>query len=256
MLIVLLARPELLVRRPQLAAPAPGERHRPGDAVPRRHRRALRRAGGRAARRPPERAGRARRGQPAVRHRNRPGDARPGLTVGGPTRRRRRPAGHRVDADALAALAAPASLQVLVASRLDLLPAPERSALCRGVRSSARPSPSVRWLQRAATGDELTDRLRELIGRDLLTTVTDRLSAEEGQYAFVQTVVRTVAYQTQSRRDRLQRHLAVVEYLESAADSDSELSTVIAQHLRDALDLVGPTDAQRTELTSRTPRNG
>src|SRR5207245_1551811 len=77
--------------------------------------------------------------------------------------------------------------------------------------------------------------LRELFGRDLLTTVTDRLSSEEGQYAFVQSVVRTVAYQTQSRRDRLQRHLDVVAHLEAGADNDSELTTVIAQHLRDAL---------------------
>ncbi len=93
--------------------------------------------------------------------------------------------------------------------------------------------------------------VRELIRRDLLTTITDRLSSEEGQYAFVQTVVRTVAYQTQSRRDRLARHLAVVGYLEASAGTDNALSTVIAQHLRDALALVGPEDDQRAELTQR-----
>jgi tetratricopeptide (TPR) repeat protein len=81
--------------------------------------------------------------------------------------------------------------------------------------------------------------------------VTDRLSAEEGQYSFVQSVVRTVAYQTQSKRDRLERHLAAVAYLESLADSDSELNTVISQHLRDAVGLVSADDPQRAELARR-----
>jgi class 3 adenylate cyclase/tetratricopeptide (TPR) repeat protein len=177
-----------------------------------------------------------------------------GLTVGGPTRT---PGAVRlgtgVDAATLDALAAPASLQVLIASRLDLLPAPERSVLAAA--SVLGQTFTLGALE--ATSGRTTDLpvvLRELIGRDLLTTVTDRLSAEEGQYAFVQTVVRTVAYQTQSRRDRLQRHLAVVSYLESFADSDSELSTVIAEHLRDAMSLIGPEDPQRVEIARRLGR--
>jgi class 3 adenylate cyclase/tetratricopeptide (TPR) repeat protein len=177
-----------------------------------------------------------------------------GLTVGGPTRT---PGAVRlatgVDAATLGALGAPASLQVLVASRLDLLPAAERSVLAA---ASVLGHTFTLGALEATSGqsEQLPALLRELIGRDLLTTVTDRLSAEEGQYAFVQTVVRTVAYQTQSRRDRLQGHLAVVAYLETSADSDSELSTVIAQHLRDALPLVGPDDPQRAELARRLRR--
>ncbi|MFN2562894.1 MAG: adenylate/guanylate cyclase domain-containing protein [Jatrophihabitans sp.] len=174
-----------------------------------------------------------------------------GLTAGGPTRK---PGAVRlatgVDAAALAALAAPASLQVLVASRLDLLPAPERAVLATasvlGHTFSLAALAAI-----SGRSDELPTVLRMLVGRDLLTTITDRLSSEEGQYAFVQTVVRTVAYQTQSRRDRLERHLAVVAYFESSADNDSELSTVIAQHLRDAVSLVGADDAQHAELVQR-----
>jgi tetratricopeptide (TPR) repeat protein len=175
-----------------------------------------------------------------------------GLTVGGPTRRAgavRLATG--VDAARLNALAAPASLQVLVSSRLDLLPGRERSLLAaasvlgqtftRGALEAVSEMPE----------DELTAALRELVARDLLTTVTDRLSSEEGQYAFVQTVVRTVAYQTQSKRDRLQRHLAVVEHLEGMADNDGGLSAVIAQHLRDAMSAVGADDPQRAELAAR-----
>ncbi|MDT4946138.1 MAG: hypothetical protein QOH14_2871 [Pseudonocardiales bacterium] len=177
-----------------------------------------------------------------------------GLTAGGPTRT---PGAVRlatgVDTATLDSLAAPASLQVLVASRLDLLPAAERSALAA---ASVLGQTFTLGALAATTGrtDDLPILLRELIGRDLLTTITDRLSAEEGQYAFVQTVVRTVAYQTQSRRDRLEGHLAAVTYLESFADSDTELSTVIAQHLRDAIGLAGPDDPQRAELGRRLAR--
>jgi class 3 adenylate cyclase/tetratricopeptide (TPR) repeat protein len=177
-----------------------------------------------------------------------------GLTVGGPTRT---PGAVRlatgVDAATLAALAAPASLQVLVASRLDLLPTAERAVLAA---ASVLGHTFTLGALEATSGrsEDLPAVLRELIGRDLLTTVTDRLSSEEGQYAFVQTVVRTVAYQTQSRRDRLQRHLAVVDHLEAGADRDGELSTVIAQHLRDAMPLVAADDPQHGQLARRLGR--
>ena len=174
-----------------------------------------------------------------------------GLTVAGPTRR---PGAVRlatgVDAQRLDALAAPASLQVLVASRLDLLPARERSLV---TTASVLGQTFTRAAVRAVsdlTDDELSAALRELIARDWLTTVTDRLSSEDGQYAFVQTVVRTVAYQTLSKRDRLHRHLAIVDYLESSADGDG-MSAVIAQHLRDALAAISADDPQRADIARR-----
>jgi class 3 adenylate cyclase/tetratricopeptide (TPR) repeat protein len=175
-----------------------------------------------------------------------------GLAVGGPTRR---PGAVRVapgvDAAALGALAAPASLQLLVASRLDLLPPRERALLAAASVLGQTFGVAAAQAVSGMPGDELDEALHELVGRDLLTVVTDRLSAEEGQYAFVQSVVRTVAYQTQSKRDRLERHLAAVAHLESLADSDSELNTVISQHLRDAAGLIGLDDPQRTEIVSR-----
>jgi tetratricopeptide (TPR) repeat protein len=175
-----------------------------------------------------------------------------GLTVGGPTRRVgavRLATG--VDAERLNALAAPASLQVLVASRLDLLPARERSVLAAASVIGQTFARGALEAVGELSEDELSAALRELLGRDLLTTVTDRLSSEEGQYAFVQTVVRTVAYQTQAKRDRLYRHLAVVDYLEASADSDGGLSSVIAQHLRDAIAVAGTDDSQRPLLAAR-----
>jgi class 3 adenylate cyclase/tetratricopeptide (TPR) repeat protein len=175
-----------------------------------------------------------------------------GLTVDGPTRR---PGAVRlapgVDSVALGALAAPASLQLLVASRLDLLPTRERALLAvASVLGQTFTVDAVRAVSRIPD-DELGEALRELDVRDLLAVVTDRLSAEEGQYTFVQSVVRTVAYQTQSKRDRLERHLAAVTHLESLTEADSELNTVISQHLRDAAALVGADDPQRVEIARR-----
>ena len=97
----------------------------------------------------------------------------------------------------------------------------------------------------------LQSTLRELIDRDLLTTITDRLAAEAGQYAFVQAVVRTVAYQTQSRHDRLETHLAAADYLEPLGEGDGEIGAVVAQHLREAYELTGDTDPRRAALRAR-----
>ena len=175
-----------------------------------------------------------------------------GLTVAGPTRR---PGAVRiatgVDLATLGALAAPASLQLLVASRLDLLPPRERSLLASA--SVLGQTFTIAGVQKVSgmSDDDLAGALQELVGRDLISVVTDRLSAEEGMYAFVQSVVRTVAYGTQSKRDRLERHLAAVTHLESLSDADSELNTVISQHLRDAAALVGPDDPQRPEILQR-----
>jgi class 3 adenylate cyclase/tetratricopeptide (TPR) repeat protein len=174
-----------------------------------------------------------------------------GLTVAGPTRRAgavRLATG--VDAQRLDALAAPATLQVLVASRLDLLPPRERALITTASVLGQTFSRAAMRAVSELSDDELSAALRELIARDWLTTVTDRLSSEDGQYAFVQTVVRTVAYQTLSRRDRLQRHLAIVDFLESSADGDG-LSAVIAQHLRDALAATSADDAQRADIARR-----
>jgi len=175
-----------------------------------------------------------------------------GLTVAGPTRR---PGAIRiapgVDLATLGALAAPASLQLLVASRLDLLPPRERSLLAAA--SVLGQTFTVAGVQKVSgmSDDDLAGALQELVGRDLISVVTDRLSAEEGMYAFVQSVVRTVAYGTQSKRDRLARHLAAVAHLELLSDADSELNTVISQHLRDAAALVGSDDPQRPEIVRR-----
>ena len=73
----------------------------------------------------------------------------------------------------------------------------------------------------------------------------DPLSPERGSYGFAQNMLRQVAYDTLSRRDRKARHLAVAAHLRAAFAGDGEeVADVIARHYLDALDAVpGDPDA-------------
>ena len=61
---------------------------------------------------------------------------------------------------------------------------------------------------------ELEPRLRALVRRELLVHDADPRSPERGQYAFVQALIREVAYNTLARRDRKVRHLAAARFFE------------------------------------------
>jgi len=69
--------------------------------------------------------------------------------------------------------------------------------------------------------------------------------AERGSYGFAQNLLRQVAYDTLSRRDRKARHLTVAAHLRAAFPGDGEeVTDVIARHYLDALDAVpGDPDA-------------
>ena len=82
----------------------------------------------------------------------------------------------------------------------------------------------------AGTGEaDLAGRLRGLVRRELLALDVDPRSPGRGQYAFVQALVREVAYHTLSRRDRKTRHLAAARYLESLGSE--EVAGALADHV-------------------------
>ena len=150
----------------------------------------------------------------------------------------------------LDAVGAPASLQALVAARLDSLTAEEKrvvsDAAVLGLTFTrdgllALGSP-------AQTVDAALDALRR---REIVAVQTDRFSAERGQYRFVQSVVRQVAYTTMSKRDRKTRHLAAADHLTGEPDPADDLAVVIAQHLADAIDAAPDTDSDLPELVTR-----
>ena len=79
--------------------------------------------------------------------------------------------------------------------------------------------------------------LADLVRREAPSVSADPLSPERGSYGFAQNMLRQVAYDTLSRRDRKARHLAVAAYSRAAFPGDGEeVAEVIARHYLDALD--------------------
>jgi class 3 adenylate cyclase/tetratricopeptide (TPR) repeat protein len=144
----------------------------------------------------------------------------------------------------LAALDAPPSLQALIAARLDALAADERRLVQEATAHGFAFSRD--GIEATSTVNDLDAVLGELVRKEIFELHTDRFSAEHGQYRFVQALVRTVAYETLSRRDRKAQHVAVAGYLEQASDAD-EMAAIIARHYLDAVDS-GPDDPDAPEL--------
>jgi class 3 adenylate cyclase/predicted ATPase len=128
----------------------------------------------------------------------------------------------------LAELRVPDSLRSLIASRLDALDEADRSLLQdASVLGQVFSAESLA----AATGSEaeqLEPRLLALVRRELLDLERDPRSPEVGQYKFVQSLIREVAYGTLARRDRRARHLAVARHYEALGDD--ELAGALASH--------------------------
>jgi class 3 adenylate cyclase/tetratricopeptide (TPR) repeat protein len=125
-------------------------------------------------------------------------------------------------------LAVPETLTALIAARLDGLDQTDRAL----VEDAAVLGQSFTVVGLAAVSgqpaDSLQPRLRALVRRELLVLDLDPRSPERGQYAFVQALIREVAYNTLSRKDRKARHLAAARYFE-AMETD-ELAGGLAGH--------------------------
>src|SRR6202044_517955 len=136
-------------------------------------------------------------------------------------------------------LAVPESLHALLAARLDGLdPDVRRLVADAAVLGTVFPAEALI----AVSGrDEPAVRaaLTELVRREVFTVSADPLSPERGSYGFAQNMLRQVAYDTMSRRDRKARHLKVAAHLRAAFPGDGEeVAEVIARHYRDALEAV------------------
>jgi predicted ATPase len=90
--------------------------------------------------------------------------------------------------------------------------------------------------------------LADLVRREVLSVSADPLSPERGSYGFAQQMLRQVAYDTLSRRDRKIRHLKVAAHLRAAFAGDGEeVTDVIARHYLDALNTI-PDDPDTDEI--------
>jgi class 3 adenylate cyclase/tetratricopeptide (TPR) repeat protein len=140
---------------------------------------------------------------------------------------------------AVGELAVPGSLHSLLAARLDALdPAVRRLVADAAVLGSSFPAEA---LIPVSGQDEASVRvgLADLVRREVLSVSADPLSPERGSYQFAQDMLRQVAYDTLSRRDRKARHLAVAAHLRTAFAGDGEeVTDVIARHYLDALNAI------------------
>jgi class 3 adenylate cyclase len=139
---------------------------------------------------------------------------------------------HYVLSGELPALSVPQTLQALIAARLDALGTEDRAVVTTAsVLGLSFTFPAI-----ASLADEneaaLEAALERLVRHQLLLVEADPRSPERGQYKFVQGVIREVAYQSLSRRDRRAKHLAAARYYESLGEE--ELAGVLASHYLDA----------------------
>jgi len=134
------------------------------------------------------------------------------------------------------ALEVPETLHALIAARLDGLSPEERRLLQDGsVLGKTFTRASLAALNGLSEAD-LDPLLHSLVRKEVLSLQSDPRSPEHGQYGFLQDLVRHVAYETLSKRERRTRHLAAADHLSSALPEE-EVTEVIASHLVEAYQL-------------------
>jgi class 3 adenylate cyclase/tetratricopeptide (TPR) repeat protein len=128
----------------------------------------------------------------------------------------------------LTTLAVPDTLTALIAARLDTFDEQDRriihDAAVLGQSFTVGALSAVAEVAEA----EIEPRLAGLVRREILRQQMDARSPERGQYAFVQALIREVAYNTLSKRDRKKLHLAAARHFESLGND--EIAGALASH--------------------------
>ena len=129
----------------------------------------------------------------------------------------------------ISSLEVPETLHALIAARLDGLTPQERRVLQDGaVLGKTFTQVGLASLSDDRDAD-LEPLLTALVRKEVLSRQADPRSPEHGQYGFLQDLVRHVAYETLSKRDRRVKHLAAATYL-SASLGEDEVIEVVASH--------------------------
>ncbi len=143
----------------------------------------------------------------------------------------------------ITALAVPDSINAVIGARLDRLDRSDRHL----VQDAAVLGQTFTVIALSALSGvaeaELGERLASLARRELFELIRDPRSPERGQYGFVQSVIREVAWGRITKEVRRQKHVEVARYLESLEAED--VAGAIASHYLEAIDL-GDTDPTTT----------
>lgn len=140
----------------------------------------------------------------------------------------------------LAELAVPETLHALVAARLDTLDAEDRQLLQKAsVLGQTFTVKALADLAELSPGD-LEERLEPMVRREILSIEADPRSPERGQYQFVQSVIKEVAYSGLAKAEKSALHVRVAELMTEIGDE--ELAGVIASHYMDAYQALNERD--------------
>src|SRR5581483_4409292 len=142
-------------------------------------------------------------------------------------------------------LEVPETLHALIAARLDGLSPEERRVLADGAVLGKTFTPDGLRALSGLDSDALDPLLAALVRKEVLAVQADSRSPEHGQYGFLQDLVRHVAYETLSKRERRVRHLAAAAYLTSLSPDD-EVAEVLAAHYLQAYEAAPDVDDSTT----------
>ena len=148
-------------------------------------------------------------------------------------------------------LEVPQSLHGLIAARLDgLRPEARRVLQDAAVLGKTFTSASLAAVSGVAPAD-VQPLLAELVRKEVLSVQADPRSPERGQYGFLQDLVKRVAYETLSKRDRKEKHLAVAAWFErSWGGEEADVVEVLASHYLEAYNLA-PQDPDAEQVKAR-----
>lgn len=149
--------------------------------------------------------------------------------------------------DDLSRLDVPSSVQAVISARLDRLDSEDREI----VRDASVLGQSFTLESLAGLRDESVDkverRLGDLVRKEIFELVRDPRSPERGQYRWVQSVLREVAYSRIAKADRHQLHLRVARQLRDL--DEPELAPVVAAHFVAASEVAPANEDIQQELS-------
>ncbi|MFF5227142.1 AAA family ATPase [Dactylosporangium sp. NPDC000521] len=148
----------------------------------------------------------------------------------------------------------PDSVHAVIANRVDLLEAADRAVLQAAavVGMNFWPGAVAAAMSRPADGIERS--LRRLEQRDLIHEQAASTMEGQTEYRFGHVLVRDVCYQRLPRTERVARHELTAAWLDSvAADRDTDLAEVVANHRYTAYEIAGSLglDAPRYSVPAR-----
>jgi class 3 adenylate cyclase/tetratricopeptide (TPR) repeat protein len=133
------------------------------------------------------------------------------------------------------ALAVPETLHALIAARLDGLTPEERALVQRAAVLGKTFTRAALADLSGSTPADVQALLDGLQRKEIVALQSDPRSPERGQYGFLQDLVKRVAYETLSRRDRKGLHMAAAHHLAREwTGEDDDVIEIVAHHFTQA----------------------